>query len=135
MGTILQTKLAGAGAGVQDAAVLSYPKGLGNVVFASQPDLARPQREFRVPLMVEEGGTSVIVPIRVPYRVVDGVVEVVDDEGRGQYDAVRVRRVKVEGEASEEASRALESFWERNVIVEDVARLQYAVDVIAKRVN
>ncbi|KAJ4395844.1 Methionyl-tRNA formyltransferase [Gnomoniopsis smithogilvyi] len=134
--TIVKIKLAG-GDG-RDAAPPSFPADVGNVVFGYQPDAAVPEQQFRVPMMVEEEGTSVVMPIRVPYRVVDGVVEVVDgddDAAGGECNAVRVRRVKVEGQASEEASRALKPFWEKNVIAEDVAVLEYAVDVIAKRVD
>lgn len=109
----------------------AFPRGVGNVVFGMQPDLAVPQREFRVPVLVEEGRTSVVIPIRVPYRIVNGVVDVVENE----VAAIRVRRIKAEGRASEEASRALEPFWERNVVVEDIPRLDYAMDVIAKRVE
>lgn len=108
------------------------PRGrVGNVVFGMQPDLAMPQRQFRVPVLKEEAKTSVVVPIRVPYRIVNGVVEVLENE----VAAIRVKRIKVEGRASEEASRALKPFWEKNVIVEDLSRLEYAMDVIAKQVD
>lgn len=115
-----------------------------NVVFACQHDLGLPAREFRVPVLVE--GTSVVVPVRLAYRVRDGgddddddgdeIVELVGNEDESVLcDAVRVGRIKVEGNASEEASRALKGFWERDVMVEDVAGMDYAVDVIAKRVG
>lgn len=118
----------------------SFPHGVGNVVFGSQPNLAAPQREFRLPMLVveeeveEAEKTSVVVmPIRVPYRVVDGVVQIVEDEEVAT--AVRVKRIKVEGQASQEASRALKPFWEKKMVVEDIAGLEYAMDVIAKQVE
>lgn len=137
--SILQIKLASAAGGValdgEALRRLSYPDDLGNVVFGSQPDWAAAQREFRMPVYVGaedgEAWTSVIIPLRVPYRVVDGVVEIVEG---GEFDAVRVKRIKVAGSVSKEASAALGPFFERNVIVEDIAALEYAIDVMAKQV-
>lgn len=137
--SILQVKLAfAAGVTMESQALqrLPYSEDVGTMVFGSQPDWAVAQREFRLPVyVVEEEGedcTSVVIPVRMPYRVVDGMVEIIED---GECDAVRVRRIKAEGSVSKEASKALVPFLEKKMIVEDFAGLEFAVDIMAKRID
>ncbi|CAN8105843.1 unnamed protein product [Discula destructiva] len=152
--TVLRVKLAAAAAaagataeGEEDkeaavaaaAAAAAALSEVGNVVFLSQPDLAVPQREFRLPVYLDAEGakdwTSVVIPVKVPYRFVDGEVEMMEGEEEEEPDAIRVRNMKVEGHPSREGSKALERFWERDVRLQDLVGLDYAMDVMARQVD
>lgn len=108
---------------------MDLPEGLVNVVFSKN---GIEPREYRVPVMVDKDELSVIVPVRVPYQVAGGIVAAVVEEG---HHAIRVRMVKIEGETTSPAPKALDRFMEKNLTLEDIAGLNYAVDVIAKRVE
>lgn len=112
---------------------------VGSVAFCTQK-IAMDARIFRMPVYAlggkSEDAHSVIIPIRVAYRIVDGDVVMADDDEKSEVmDAIRVRTIKAEGNASEKASKALKPLWEGNLRMQDLVRMDYALDVMAKRVD
>lgn len=94
---------------------------------------------YRLPLLVERGeesglAGSVVIPVRVPYRIVDGVVTMEEDDGM-PMDAIRVKMVKREGSTSKRAATALQPFLEEKPTLQEITNLDYALDVMAKRVE
>lgn len=89
----------------------------------------------RVPVMVDQKAGTVTVPVGVPYRIENGgkIIAVVDNER--PLDAVRIKTAKVEGSFTKPASQALLHFLQRPLLPMDVQREEYAVDVMARRLE
>lgn len=143
-------------AGMSDENVRqAVPANVSNVVWTTteyvSPTGAEEPRQFRIPVLVEGEGegegegseesekgeehkTSVVIPIRVPYKLVDGVARAVEEKEMS-LDAIRVTRIKVAGSMSKPAPRALDPFMERAILIQDIAHLDYAMDIMAKRIE
>ncbi|KAG8168736.1 hypothetical protein KVR01_001485 [Diaporthe batatas] len=88
--------------------------------------------EFRVPYLMDEHG-AVTIPIKVPYRIIDGLVNSAHQEG--QLDAIRIKRIKVEGAKSKEAAHAISEFKEAHVTVRDISLMEYSMETITRLVG
>lgn len=131
--SIAQTKLSGAPPWlVEQKTNQLLPKQLQNTVFAQKDTLGvHDTAEFRLPYLVD--GSSIIIPIKVPYRVVDGYVSPANE--KGQLDAIRIEKIKVEGRDSRMAAHAMSEFKEPNVTVRDLSTLDYSMEITAKLVE
>lgn len=91
--------------------------------------------EARLPLLVE-ADQSVVIPVRVPYSWCGGNVAQVSSPGdESQLQAVRVKMIKVEGETSKPAAKALEPFMEKRLTMEDIKNQAFALDVMTELVK
>lgn len=109
------------------------PADIQNVVFAQRDTLdTRGAADFRVPYMVHDR-TSVIIPIKVSYRIIDGRVSPVHE--KGQLDAIRIKKIKVEGMNSKLAAHAMSDFKEPYLTVRDLSTMDYSMETIAKLVE
>lgn len=106
------------------------PKEISSVVFSMVDQQGTQQAgEFRLPYM--SVGSSIILPIKVPYSVVDGLVRSTAEVD--QLDAVRIEKIKVEGSTSRPAAHAMAEFKENNLTMRDISSLKFAMDVMTKR--
>lgn len=120
------------------------PANVSNVVWTTtdilSPSCAEETSQFRMPVLVEGGeegeehGASVVIPIRMPYKLVNGIARAVEEE-KMSMDAIRVRSIKVAGSTSKPAPKALDPFMEKAVALQDIANIEYAMDVMAKRIE
>ncbi|KAI3394693.1 hypothetical protein diail_2440 [Diaporthe ilicicola] len=131
--SIAQTKLSGEAPWlVEQAKSRQIPKNIQNMVFAEKDTLGTHEMaEFRLPYLVDD--TSVIFPIKVPYRVVDGLVSPANE--KGQLDAIRIEKIKVEGMNSRMAAHALSDFKMPALTVRDLSTLDYSIATAAKLVE
>lgn len=120
---------------------IPIPPHVVNVVWAGQALNAKDENkstEYRLPLMIEDDG-SVIIPVRLPYIIQGGEVMAVLQKEPGEIailrDAVRIKMAKVEGETEKPAAQALGRFMEKNIVPRDFSFLDYAMDVMVKRVE
>lgn len=115
----------------QEGDEVMIPKEISSAVFTMvDGEGTEIPSEFRLPYMVN--GTSVILPIKVPYAIIDGVVsETIDRE----LDAVRINMVKVEGSKSRPAAHAMAEFKEFNLTMRDISSMEFATDIIMKLVE
>ncbi|ROV94507.1 hypothetical protein VMCG_08136 [Cytospora schulzeri] len=108
------------------------PKEISSVVFSMVSQQGTQQAgEFRLPYMSD--GTSIILPIKVPYAVKDGLVSSTVEED--QPDAVRIETIKVEGSTSKPAAHAMAEFKENKLTVRDISSLEFAMDVMTRLVK
>lgn len=116
----------------EEASEAFIPKEIPSVVFSmiNQQGAQQPG-EFRLPYMTN--GTSIILPIKVPYTIADGLVSSMVEEN--QLDAVRIDKIKVEGSTSKPAAQAMFEFKERKLTVGDISSLDFAMDVMTRLVK
>ncbi|KAL1865679.1 Methionyl-tRNA formyltransferase [Diaporthe australafricana] len=131
--SIAQIKLSGPSPWlVEQSKSRQIPSNIQNIVFAEKDNLdAHDMAEFRLPYLVD--GTSVIIPIKVPYRIVDGIVSPANE--KGQLDAIRIQKIKVEGMNGRMAAHAVSEFKESIVTVRDLSTLDYSMGTAAKLVE
>lgn len=109
------------------------PNYIQNVVFAEKDILdTNNVAQFRLPYLVDDH-SSVIIPIKVPYRIIDGHISPVHE--KGQLDAIRINRIKVEGMNSRKGPYAMSEFKEPHVAVRDISTMDYSMETIAKLVE
>lgn len=132
--TIAQAKLSGPAPWlVEQTRSQQLPVNIQNVVFAERDPLdTQNVADFRLPYLVHEY-TDVIIPIKVPYRIVDGQVSPAHE--KGQLDAIRIKRVKVEGMNSKLASYAISNFKEAKLTVRDISTMDYSMETLTKLVE
>lgn len=132
--TIAQAKLSGPAPWlVEQTRGQKLPANIQNAVFAEKDALGtKDVAEFRVPYLMDEH-SSVIIPIKVPYRIVDGHVSPMHETG--QLDAIRIKRIKVEGANSKLAAHAMSEFKEPYVTVRDISTMGYSMETVAKLVK
>lgn len=107
---------------------------VANVSWAQTDELGLKTRSYRLPLFLEGDG-SVVVPVQVPYRVLqDGRIVAVEHVEMAP-DAVRVRRMKVAGSPSASAEKALKPFLETGLVVGELARIEYALNILTKELD
>lgn len=110
------------------------PKEISGVVFSMKNEQgAQPTSEFRLPYMVGVDGTSVILPIKVQYAIIDGEVSATLDPN--YLDAVRIETIKTEGSQGKPASKAMAEFQEGNLTMRDLSSLDFAMDVMTRDVS
>lgn len=137
--TIVQAKKASLDPqNVDPLGLLESPDKLANIVWVGRDVKAEgpyESRKFRLPLLIMDDG-SVIIPIRMPSAFAGGIASAVLEKEPGEdaplMDAVRVRRVKVEGSTEKAAVQGLAEFMETNLTLQDFANLDYAMDVMVK---
>lgn len=132
--TIAQAKLSGPAPWlVEQTTSRQLPAKIQTSVLAQKDTLnAHDSAEFRVPYLMDEH-SSVIIPIKVPYRVTDGLVSPAHE--KGQLDAIRIKRIKVEGTNSKAAAHAISEFKEAYVTVRDISTMDYGMETIARLVE
>jgi methionyl-tRNA formyltransferase len=134
--TIAQAKLSGPAPGLGRQMTSTQPPAQMQkaAVFAQRDTLnAHGAAQFRVPYILDEHSSSIIIPIKIPYRIVDGLVVPVHEKGR--LDAIKIKTIKVEGTGSKAAAQAISEFTEDWVTVTDILTMDYAVDTITKLVE
>ncbi|KKY33662.1 putative mitochondrial formyl-methionyl-trna transformylase [Diaporthe ampelina] len=132
--TIAQAKLSGPAPWlVEQTRSQRLPAKIQNAVFAEKDSLGtHGAAEFRVPYLMDEH-SSVIIPIKVPCRIVDG--HVIPAHEKGHLDAIRIKRIKVEGANSKLAAHAMSNFKEPYVTVRDISTMDYSMETVAKLVE
>lgn len=117
---------------VEQARSQPLPAKIQTAVFAEQDSLnPHDSASLRVPYLMDKH-SSVVIPIKVPYRIVDGLVSPAHE--KGQLDAIRIERIKVEGTTSKLAAPAMSEFKEAYITVRDIFTMDYGMDTIAKLV-
>lgn len=110
--------------------------GIGSIAWTMPDD---PQSNLthevvRLPVLVDQKSGTVTIPIGVPYCMVYGKILTAVDDGR-PLNALRIKSAKVEGHDTKAAAQALRRFIEMPLRPEDVKRDEYAVDVMARRLD
>lgn len=108
-------------------------KGIHNITWTMKNHETHESKLFRFPLVNDPDGESIIIPIRVPYTVADGNVDMVF--GRETLDALRIKLVKVEGQNSRPPVQSLKPFAEKDLVFSDLLSLDYAVNTMTKLVE
>lgn len=109
------------------------PANIQTVVFAEKDSLnTHDAAEFRLPYLVDENA-DVIIPIKIPYRIVDGHVSPAHENG--QLDAIRVKNIKVEGMNSKRAAHAMSEFKETGVTIRDLSTMEFSMEIATKVVE
>lgn len=132
--TIAQAKLSGPAPWlVEQTKNRQLPQKIQTAVFDQKDSLnVHDLIEFRVPYLMDENA-SLIIPIKVPYRINDGIVNPAHKEG--QLDAIKIKRIKVEGAKSKRAAHAISEFKESYLTVRDISTMEYAMGTITKPVQ
>lgn len=132
--TIAQAKLSGPAPWlVEQTRNRRLPPNVQTAVFAQKDSLnAHDAAEFRVPCLMDED-SSITIPIKVPYRIVGGFVNPAHE--KGQLNAIKIQRIKVEGANSKRAAHAISEFKEAYVTVGDIRTMEYSMETIAKLVE
>lgn len=132
--TIAQAKLSGPAPWlVEQMRTQRLPSHIQSVVFAENDTLGtHDAAEFRVPYLTDEH-SSVTIPIKVPYRIIDGHVSPAHE--KGQLDAIKIKRIKVEGSNSKRAAFAVSEFKEPYVTVRDISTMDFSMDTVARLVE
>ncbi|KAK7746376.1 Methionyl-tRNA formyltransferase [Cytospora paraplurivora] len=108
------------------------PQEISSAVFSQvRQDGAHEVREFRLPYMVD--GTAIILPIKIKYAMIDGVVSPTVE--RDYVDALRIETIKVEGSKSRPAAHAMVEFREDNLTRRDISSLDFAMGIITSLVE
>lgn len=116
----------------EEAAEAMIPKEISSVVFSMVDQQGAQQPgEFRLPYMAD--GTAIILPIKVPYTMTDGLVTSAVEADH--LDAVRIETIKVEGSTSKPAAHAMVEFKESKLTMRDISSLKFAMDIMTKLVN
>lgn len=89
---------------------------------------------IRLPVMVDEKEGTVTIPIGVPYRMVNGDI-VTTGMDESALDALQIKYAKVAGSDEKPAATALRQFLEMPLTAYEVQRNEYAVDVMAHRLD
>lgn len=132
--TIAQARLSGPAPWLlEQTRTQQLPVNIQNVVFVERDSLdTHDAAEFRLPYLVD-GNTDVIIPIKVPYRIINGQVSPAHE--KGQLDAIRIRKIKVEGMDSKPAAHAMSHFKEAKLTVRDISTMEYSMETLAKVVE
>lgn len=132
--TIAQAKLSGPAPWlVEQTRNRRVPAKIQAAVFDQKDSFnAHDATEFRVPYLMDEH-SSVIIPVKIPYRIIDGLVHPAHE--KGQLDAIRIKRIKVEGANSKWAAHSISEFKEAYMTVRDISTMDYSTETIAKLIE
>lgn len=115
------------------------PKGvtIGSIAWSVPEDEASnlTHETVRVPVMVDQKAGTVTVPIGVPYSIGKGGKTIVVGDPIHPLEAIRIKTAKVEGSFTKPASQALFHFLQWPLLPRDVQQDEYAVDVMARRLE
>ncbi|POS78938.1 formyl transferase [Diaporthe helianthi] len=132
--TIAQAKLSGPAPWlVEHASNRPLPQKVQTAAFDQKDSLnAHDMAQFRVPYLADRH-SSVIIPIKVPYRIIDGLVNPAHQEG--QLDAIKIKRIKVEGADSSLAAHAISEFKEADITLRDMSTMDFSMETIARLIK
>lgn len=100
--------------------------GVNTISWAMEDRETHQMRQYRVPYIMDRD--SIVIPIQVSCSSDDNQNAM---PAASEFDALRIKTVKVEGEQSKPAAQATKQFAEGNGEGRDLLRLDYAMNVMA----